>query len=352
VLSNADLTEGGIDISARDKMSNFSGIVGYRYNVTEKASRFFGEIEYGALLPVFKLGTTGTSERSSYNRSIGYDAVTDSLYTKFNPRLWTEQDIYAGVKLPFTLNKGSFFTDLQLYADWHWLNVKYTQAEDLVAANEKMQALETGFTFYSIKRKAKRQIYPRLGIGSQYIHRGTVSNTLNEGTQNFFWLYGYLPSPIHGMMKKVAKNHGIYLSFISQVGSSQQSYHFRNYLPTARGYASSFINDKGSRMAVNYAFPLFYPDLAVGPFAFIQRVKANVFYDKAVFKREEIISQQGRWPAHQYVLRSAGAEITFDLRAIRLLDIEMGFRYSYLKDAALLGAKQHNIEFILLSITP
>ena len=76
----------------------------------------------------------------------------------------------------------------------------------------------------------------------------------------------------------------------------------------------------------------------------MKRVKANLFYD---FGRAQITDP---FDVTRNV-RSMGVELGFDVRVIRLLDVDFGLRYSYLLDQNLApGGQQHQFDFILLSI--
>ena len=77
--------------------------------------------------------------------------------------------------------------------------------------------------------------------------------------------------------------------------------------------------------------------------AFLKRVKANLFYDHGFFRSDLF---------RDLDLRSAGMELTFDIRALRLVEVDLGVRYSYLIDPSLDSNEgRHQFTFLLLSIT-
>jgi hypothetical protein len=110
--------------------------------------------------------------------------------------------------------------------------------------------------------------------------------------------------------------------------------------------------------------PLWYPDIPLGPFAFIQRIRANFFYDHGMMAINQMDARaipnntifpniQGFFPESNEVYRSAGAEIIFDFRFMRLVNLSLGARYSYLLDTnkfATFGLNPHRIDFIVLSL--
>jgi hypothetical protein len=111
-------------------------------------------------------------------------------------------------------------------------------------------------------------------------------------------------------------------------------------------------------MGINYAFPIFYPDLAIGPLFFIKRIKANLFYDhsRVILNNTSIgdltplspVTFNGSVPYAEDVYESAGIELTFDVRTLRLIDFDLGVRFSYPLNTTVYSQK---VEFIVTSIT-
>ena len=72
---------------------------------------------------------------------------------------------------------------------------------------------------------------------------------------------------------------------------------------------------------MNYKFPFAYPDLSIGPLAYIKRFKANLFYDGGVGTTHEVNRK----------LQSTGVEITSDIHFLRFVfPVDLGFRFGYL----------------------
>ncbi len=115
------------------------------------------------------------------------------------------------------------------------------------------------------------------------------------------------------------------------LNSDPANYAFRNQLFKPRGY--SYPNDKTfTSLSANYQFPLWYPDIALGPILNVQRVKANLFYDYGQGQHKDYLYSISNQPLGYYFLdkanyNSAGIELTFDINVMRLLQqIEVGFR--------------------------
>ena len=104
----------------------------------------------------------------------------------------------------------------------------------------------------------------------------------------------------------------------------RDNYTFRNKLPVARG-ASVGRYEQMYAMSINYALPLWYPDLHIGPLINFKRVRLNGFTDY-VFADNPGLSAITR-EAESRTYLSAGAEVKFDVNFLRLLpEFDFGFR--------------------------
>ena len=50
-------------------------------------------------------------------------------------------------------------------------------------------------------------------------------------------------------------------------------------------------------------------------------------------------------------MNSVGFELGLDFRALRLVEVDMGIRYSYLLNTDFTGGSPHQIDFFVISIT-
>jgi hypothetical protein len=116
-------------------------------------------------------------------------------------------------------------------------------------------------------------------------------------------------------------------------GIETNTYIFRNRIPKPRGHSYPTDETFGS-FSANYALPLWYPDIALGPILNVQRIKANFFYDYgkgtgSIFyyksnSNKVYVADTGA------VYQSVGVETTFDFNVLRFLPkFEVGFRTTY-----------------------
>jgi hypothetical protein len=86
-----------------------------------------------------------------------------------------------------------------------------------------------------------------------------------------------------------------------------------------RGYTAVIGRDL-EKIGTTYAFPLFYPDLAIGKAAYAKRVSGGLFYDYG--------------KVGEQLYRSAGVEAVFDVGILHFpQSLRAGVRWAYRLDA-------------------
>jgi hypothetical protein len=78
------------------------------------------------------------------------------------------------------------------------------------------------------------------------------------------------------------------------------------------------------KTGVNYHFPLWLPDIGVASIVYVNRIRANLFYDYTL-----VYSRNKKQTAPQ---RSAGGELFFDTKWWNQHPVSVGCRLSYLLD--------------------
>jgi hypothetical protein len=180
----------------------------------------------------------------------------------------------------------------------------------------------------------------------------TLNDELNNGNSLLLNAALYWPG--------IFKTHSFFLTAAYRSEQFNNEYLFRDNFSYARGYGTQLIHDRISRISFNYKLPLLYPDLAVGPFAFIKRINTNLFFDIATAEIDEIFAAEalnntsftnlrGSIEKSSTNYRSLGAELTFEFRAFRLLDVELGARYSRLLDP-LSNQNANQFDFLVIRI--
>ncbi len=349
---------GGI-VYASNKLSTFAAAASYQYNVNEEKGRFAANVIYGELYPVFQVGfRTGERERISRIYEQNLDRPRSDSITQWAISSWDEQDISLAVRLPLNISSGNHFGNVELKGEYHYLEVENFQ--DLVPllsgrsvtydqVNSSFSAIELEADLSRFQRRAQQNVIPRWGQFLTISYQQTFGSDRYQG--DYFQVDGRVLFP--GLLK----THGTALRFNYRQEDLRDSYKFRDDFSYARGYNAQ-LSDEIFRAGFDYSLPLWLPDVALGPFAFIQRVKATAFFDyMRVVQNDHPLSTvrpltrvsfEGTFPGGVNTLSSVGADIRFDFRFLRLLDVDMGVRYSYLLDDT--SGDPHQIDLIIASL--
>lgn len=332
---------------ADNKMSNLSGMGAYQFNLNEKSSSWSAGLQWAKYYPILSLETSRVNRNNYvpiYFETEENDEITPNLETR--NQNWTENNIGLGVRLPFNLTLGNFYNFVALNQNLrqHWVNYDLKET----GTDGSFASYELDFQMRFTLRQAYQHLYPRLGIFFQSNYQKSMGTTSN--TSHAFLINSrlYLPG--------IFKNHSFFAEIDHHSEPFIAQYKFLDNFRYPRGYGK-LIHDQIRRIGLNYSFPICYPDLAIGPLFFIKRVKANFFYDHAsvilnntaiaVLTPLTSVTFNGNVPYAENMYESTGIELTFDVRTLRLVDFDLGVRFSYPLNTTEYSPK---IEFIVTSI--
>ncbi|WP_020527862.1 hypothetical protein [Flexithrix dorotheae] len=348
------------EVQMENKFQTFNGAVGYQYNANENAGGFYMDVLYAQFFPVMNgsIGIQNTRSRTNmYIRKNSEDQPDLGFYTK----KWKEDDYRIGLFVPLNLSDGNHFANLRIGASYHYLNVNYDNVslgfnESLQARNGPVNVMDFRVRFSRQQSKAMQFINSRFAQALEVNYLSTFKTNRNQGSQFTSTATFFFPG--------IWKNHSFFVEGSFQKEGFTDTYQFRDSFRYARGY-NSIPHDDIIRGSVNYALPLFYPDVALGPLAFVQRVKLNLFFDYSRTSFDPVIPSQlpndsglqvpsdPRTLLPNETYNSTGAELSFDFRALRLIDLDLGVRYSYLLDTSNIfsaGLNKHQFDFLILRI--
>lgn len=346
----------GLQLLSDNKFSTMSASANGFYNVNENEVTFIGNLSYAELFPVIN-GSFRHAYRSGTFINFAPTNDTTIVQTLFAER-WRENAVSAGFNIPLNFSAGNAFTNLNLRADYHYVNVRTEdrisdvnnprdtisgvdvgRLEDIFVPpiqNSNLNAVDLSFNFRSLRRTALQHLNPRLGINLGLRYRTTFSSDVLQGNSLLARADLFLPG--------LSRNHSFYINAMYQEQELLDNYRFSDVFVYPRGYNSQ-LGDKFYKLGFNYSLPLAYPDWALGPVAFLKRIKANAFFDIGRVEWEFPFDVQRN-------INSTGVELRFDFRAFRLLEIDAGVRYSYLLNENLApNGNPHQFDFLVISIS-
>ncbi len=346
-----------VSLLSDNSFGTMRGEVTGSYNANERKFGLSGGFTFGGWYPEISARVTRRN-RSAF--IFDFTFPNDStLQTNFFSEEWSENVGEFGVALPFRFQVGHFFHSLRF-----GVNAQYVQTNVLgkiddptndrdtfgidprrlnefevlrtpLLGDQSFGTMELAFDWSSQRGVALRHLNPHFGLFASVRYRQSLDPTIDS---RFFSAIGnvFLPG--------LKPTHSLWMQMGYRNQSLLETYRFPDRFIYPRGYGGQ-LSDEFSRFAINYSFPIWYPDVALGSIAFIQRVKLNAFFDASVLKIGFPFGVQDN-------LNSLGLDLTFDFRAFRLLDLDMGVRYSYLLNPNYApNGNVHQFEFLVLNIS-
>lgn len=340
-----DLATVDVGITSRDILSTMQINAGYSYDINEGTGLWRVGASYQGFYPIIDVDYTQgkrsvnegaavtTIIRGSDTTSVVRDMVFD----------WEEQNVSVGLRIPWVFSKSRFSSGVTVSNRIGYTRVRNLENEFL---NDRFyptlirnDTIFQGYRFlnyvgngeliynhFSVSasrflKRSRRDIVSRWGqsIRAQVYHTAFSS----DFTGGLASVTGNLYFP--GLMK----HHGLYgQASVQRIFSTTNDadasdvYYFRNTVPLPRGHSLSRFQTLYT-FSANYTFPLWYPDIAIGPLLNLQRFRVNAFTDYAFgefsFFRG---ANQSYW--------SVGGELFVDFNIFRFMpQFDLGVRYSY-----------------------
>jgi hypothetical protein len=293
----------------------------YIYNQNEKTSGAGFSTTFGGLFPYISVGTEYT-----FNRE---EVLNNKL------RQWGQLDSRIGLSIALNKTKGKTFRNFSISSFYVLRNEfnKGTFKDSL--GSTSFGYLSNAISYGQQVQRAVQHVFPRVGYNLSASYRHAI--TKYDAQQFNGGVTLYLPGFI--------SNHNIVLTGQWQERDTLGQASFSNRFAYARGYTGRNFS-RMWRMSANYHFPLWHVDKGVANILYIQRIRANAFYDFAkVYSRDKTQTRDQR---------SAGGEIYFDTKWWNQYPLTFGIRVSQLLDRDQFdGFKGTIFEFVLpVSIFP
>ena len=273
--------------------------VNYEFNENERSHSIGAAATYGGWFPQFTLGTNYTFERSAVVRGVR--------------RAWSQLDTRLGVSVPLQDVKGRVYRNLVASSYYVLRNDHYKGPY-----RDSLGTITFGYLMHSIQfslgaQQALQHVFPRWGLHISLLGQQSVSSF--KGRQLNATAMVYLPGLSH--------RHHLVLQGGWQERDTLGQLSFGNRLAYSRGYTGRNFS-RMWKAGVNYHFPIWLPDLGVASVLYVNRIRANLFYDYML-----VYSRNKQQTAMQ---RSTGAEIYFDTKWWNQHPVSFGFRVNYLID--------------------
>ncbi len=296
----------GVSLFSQNLLSTAITTLGYSYQ--NDAHRFHSNFTYRGWYPVFDVST-------SYG---GKPGVVRPSSVDWAPELTNDYlEVDATISLPLNLSRGHTITGVTPSVSYEYdRQYYYYRPEDYYLRG--LKTIDYGLWFYSYRRMAYRDIFPRWGFTfNMNVRTSPFSEDL---LGNMTTLKGKVFMP--GMME----DHGISLAAGYQK-QNPEAYLYSSFLQFPRG-VDSYNTEKLYTFESEYVFPLAYPDWNLPSLLYVKRLKGKLFFDYALNEYRRVVDNRLVWDKQDYY--SLGGEWTADFHLARVMfPFSAGVRYAY-----------------------
>lgn len=293
----------------------------YLYNENDRTNAVGANVTFAQLFPYLSVGYQYT-----FNRQVSVDNKV---------KQWDQSDARIGFNIPLSSVRGRVVNQFNAGANYF-----YRRDFNKGYYKDTFTTVQFSYMHYFINwgqqvETARQHIFPRLGYNLSFQYRHAITNY--ESWQYLAGASLYLPGffPSHSVVFTAAIQETDTLTVL-----------FGNRFPYSRGYNAAYFA-KMWRMSANYHFPLWYTDWGFANIFYLQRIRANAFFDFM-----KVYDRKGDFFNYQ---QSTGGEIYFDTKWWNQYPLTFGIRVSYLFDVDYYTNQQGAtiFEFILpVSIFP
>lgn len=291
----------GFYLFSNDTLNMASLIGKLTYNLNEKKLGFGVSGLYSGLFPLLDFGLNYGGRSATYEDEKG-ERETSS---------WKETSANIGIQIPLNLSRGNYQMTLSLGSSLSLTSVSgKTFSDSYENGNGLFFPLNHELHFKRSKISSFRDFKPRWGQTVSLFYRHTPWKGDYTGNLAAAKIGLYFPG--------LFKHHSLFIQWGLE-GQNPINYQFSSELLYPRGYDYVY-HDSFSKISINYAFPLAYPDWALDGFFYLKRLRTNLFYDYGV----------GHIGHKKNTFQSFGVELKMDFHALDIpVELEMGLRLSY-----------------------
>lgn len=307
----------GVAVLSADETGSVSGALSGWYNAAERAPG--GEVAVSWLASPVTVDLAAGVGARSVSELLAEDPAAIGLAR----RSWQERSLSLGLGLPLQGGEGRWLSAANLGLTLGGTQISniddtgYNPAVvDIGGPDEAGAVLASGLSL-SLARQtlsASKELAPRLSQSLSVRWDQLLPGSLASG----WFASGQLALGLPGL----ARMHRTRLSLGAEVQAAE-GYTFSSAGVYPRGYT---FQDHGlvGVASLDYALPFAYPDLGLGGWLYMKRLRADLFYDHG------LVSDDGDRDLH----RSVGVELIADLSVLRSLGVfGVGLQGAWLIDA-------------------
>jgi len=316
----------GASLFSQNKLGTAETRLGYDYNPNDKTGKYKFTFNYLGWYPKITTSVSSGVEKSNYyliTKTLNQNNQVIKVDTTLQKIKWNELEANLNIQLPLNLSKGKYSRGL--YPEIGYTLVHTTKPDKNLYSlyPDGYQSLTYRLYFYNLLSQSHQNLMPRWAQLIDVLYRHTPWGNSNLGYLSGIQTSFYFPG--------IFKNHGIKIYQGYQEKSvTSNSYNFSNFVKFPRGYYS-YQNNKVYSLAIDYKFPICYPDFSLGKLAYFKRIKSGLFYDYGWLSMPIRDKAGTIYPnSIQMTMNSLGIDLSTDLHLLRFFaPIELGCRTIY-----------------------
>lgn len=291
----------GVSLMSQNVLSTAFATVGYKWDMNEQEGKYFLNFSYEGWFPILDF-------QVDYGKRESYTFDTANQRIDFS---WMETHFSSTVRVPFNLTSGKYSRSVQPSIGLNYTQLDMDPEAPVRFLRSNYKTVDHRIYGYNLLKTNERDMYSRWGqivdvmLRTAPFEGDTLGAMFGAQTRLFF----------PGIFRHHSLN--FYLGYQKRLDNSA---YYGNIISYPRGYTGQYSDELAS-FAVNYKFPLLYPDFSLTSLIYLKRLKANLFFDYA----------EGSHEGFSTVYNSTGLDLVADVHVLRFVaPLELGCRLVYL----------------------
>jgi hypothetical protein len=245
---------------------------------------------------------------------VDYGKRESYTYDTANQRVdfsWMETNFSSEVSVPLNFSSGRFFRKLEPSVEFIYSQADVdTVIPDILNESYNFKTIDYRIYGFNLLKTVERDMYSRWGQIVDVMLRTAPFD-------------GDIPGSMFGAQTRLFfpglfRHHSLNFYAGYQLRPDNTQF-FGNMISYPRGYSHQYSDELAS-FAINYKFPILYPDFSVSSLLYLKRLKANLFFDYA----------EGIYKGVNTAYNSTGIDLVADVHVLRFLaPLELGYRLIY-----------------------
>ncbi len=277
VANSSDVNNLNLGVASKDLLSTTTIAAGYNYNANENQGQFYTNLTYNGWYPTLNFSYTNGGRQAEF-----YIDKINPLDSLVNDR-WNQQQIVFGVGLPFNFTHSKYIQSMNLGVNAALTQISGYDLKDrpnTLTGNGNFNSLIYTFSYSALLKRAVRDVAPRWGLTANFYKRDLLSGSILNGGLTSYQASVYLPGILEHHSLRFRGAYQNQDGFKNSIGAPNDKALYLFSSPTLFPRGNTYRGFENlTTLSAEYRLPVIDPDLTIGRFLYIKRIKANLFAD-------------------------------------------------------------------------